>query len=436
MSNTNVSLVSSSIRHHLVMAGIAVAVLVLGAGGWAYTTNISGAVVASGTFVVDSHVKKVQHLSGGVVGEILVHEGQKVAAGETLLRLDATQTQAGLAIVTKRLDELAARGVRLVAERDDEQTFSFPLSLMARKDNPETAKLMAGENSLFAFRKASRLGKKAQLRERVLQSEKEVKGLVAQQEAKIREIALIKEELDGLRKLWKKRLVSQQRLMTMERSAVKLDGESGYLLAQQAQAAGRIAETELQIIQVDQDLKSEVATELRDIQVQTGEYVERKVAALNELKHIDIIAPLAGVVHQLTVHTVGGVISPADVIMLIVPDNDKLALEAQISPQDIDQIQLGQKVTLRMSAFNQRTTPELNGEISRIAADLTQNQQTGNSYYLVRITVSGEELSRLGKLTLVPGMPAEAFIKTGERTVLSYLIKPLGDNISRAFREE
>lgn len=436
MSNTDASLVSSSIRNHFFIAAVAVMVLVLGAGGWAYTTHISGAVVASGTFVVDSHVKKVQHLSGGVVGEIFVHEGQKIAAGEILIRLDATQTQAGLAIVTKRLDELAARRVRLEAERDNEPTFIFPASLTARKNNPEVAKLMSGEKSLFAFRKSSRLGKKAQLRERVLQSEKEVKGLVAQHKAKIREIALIKEELDGLRKLWKKGLVSQQRLMTMERSAVKLEGESGYLLAQRAQAAGRIAETELQIIQVDQDLKSEVATELRDIQVQTGEYVERKVAALSELKRIDIIAPKAGIVHQLNVHTVGGVISPADVIMLIVPGNEKLSLEAQIPPQDIDQIQLGQKVTLRMSAFNQRTTPELNGQISRIAADLTQNQQTGISYYLVRISLPAEQLSRLGKLTLVPGMPAEAFIKTGERTVLSYLIKPLGDNITRAFREE
>jgi HlyD family secretion protein len=190
------------------------------------------------------------------------------------------------------------------------------------------------------------------------------------------------------------------------------------------------------MIQVDQDLRSEVASSLRDIEGQTAEYVERKVTAEDQLKRIDIIAPQSGLVHELAVHTVGGVISPADTVMLIVPDSDSLALEVQINPQDIDQMRLGQPAVLRMSAFNQRTTPELNGSVSRIAADLTLDQKSGVSHYIVRITIPPQQLARLGKLALVPGMPAEAFIQTGERTVLSFLVKPIGDQIARSFREE
>jgi HlyD family secretion protein len=179
-----------------------------------------------------------------------------------------------------------------------------------------------------------------------------------------------------------------------------------------------------------------VANSLREIEAQTAEYVERKASAEDQLKRIDLVAPQSGLVHELAVHTIGGVVSPADTIMLIVPSSDRLALEAQIQPRDIDQIQPGQRTVLRMSAFNQRTTPELNGEVSRIAADLTHDQKSGLSYYVVRITVPPRELARLGKLALVPGMPAEAFIQTGERTVISYLVKPLRDQINRAFREE
>jgi HlyD family secretion protein len=221
-----------------------------------------------------------------------------------------------------------------------------------------------------------------------------------------------------------------------QREGTNLDGERGRLAAAQAQSGGKIAETRLQIIQIDQDLRSEVANSLPEIEAQTAEYAERKVSAEDQLKRIDLVAPQSGLVHELAVHTVGGVISPAYTIMLIVPSSDRLALEAQIQPQDIDQIRLGQRTVLRMSAFNQRTTPELNGEVSRIAADLTQDQKSGLSYYVVRIAVSPQDLARLGKLALVPGMPAAAFIQTGERTVISHLVKPLRDQISRAFREE
>jgi HlyD family secretion protein len=427
---------SHSIRRHLMVAGLASIILVCGIGGWAFAVKLSGAVVASGHLVVDSYVKKVQHPTGGVVGEILVHNGQHVHMGEVVMRLDPTQARASLAIVTNRLDEFAARKARLEAERDDAEDVSFPPGLTSRATDPDVAQLMAGERRLFDLRRQARRGQKAQLKERIAQYEKEVRGLVAQENARVRGIALIERELQGVRELWEKGLVPIQRMMALEREGANLDGDRGRLIAAQAQSAGRIAETRLQVIQIDQDLRSEVASSLRDLEGQIAEYVEKRTSAEDQLKRIDLIAPQDGVIHELAVHTIGGVISPADTIMLIVPDQDKLALEAQIKPQDIDQLHVGQPAILRMSAFNQRTTPELNGAVNWVAADLTQDQRTGMSYYLARISIPASEVSRLGSLTLVPGMPAESFIQTGERTLASYLIKPLRDQVMRAFRED
>ncbi|WP_192360206.1 HlyD family type I secretion periplasmic adaptor subunit [Mesorhizobium mediterraneum] len=428
--------VSSSIRRHLSAGLLASVIVVGGAGVWAAVTNLSGAVVASGHFVVDSYVKKVQHPTGGVVGEILVGEGDKVKAGDIVMRLDATQTRANLAIVTKRLDELAARLARLEAERDDLAKIAFPGWLLARRDVPDVASAIHSETRLFEFRRQSREGRQAQLAERITQYEHEMEGLKAQEIAYEKGIEILQKEIAALSGLREQGIVSDQRLNSLKTQVVTFGGERGEKIAYQAQSAGRITETRLQILQIDQDLKTEVGQELREVQAQVGEYVERKVAAEDELRRIDIVAPQSGIVQQLAVHTVGGVITPADPIMLIVPEGDDLALEVRITPKDIDQIQLGHKAVLRMSAFNLRTTPELNGYVGRIAADLATDEKTGISYYLVRISVPHAELTKLKDLTLVPGMPAEAMVQTGERTALSYLVKPLSDQISRAFREE
>jgi membrane fusion protein, type I secretion system len=228
--------------------------------------------------------------------------------------------------------------------------------------------------------------------------------------------------------------VQIQRVTALERDAARLEGERGQLIASTAQAKGKISEIELQILQIDQDLRSEVAKDLREVQGKIAELVERKVAAEDQLKRIDIRAPQDGMVHQSTVHTVGGVITPGEAIMLIVPEADALTVEAKLAPQDIDQVRVGQTAALRFSAFSQRTTPELDGVVSRVSADLTTDQRTGAAYYVVRITLSDSEIARLGGLRLVPGMPVEAFIKTGERTVLSYVMKPFTDQINRSFR--
>ncbi|CDX32934.1 Type I secretion system membrane fusion protein PrsE [Mesorhizobium sp. SOD10] len=428
--------VSRSIRHHLLAGVLASAGLVGGAGAWAAVTNLSSAVIASGHFVVGSYVKKVQHPTGGVVEKILVHEGEKVNAGQVLVQLDPTRARTNLAIVTNRLDELAARLARLEAERDDLTEIVFPDWLLARREVAEAASAIHSEKRLFESRRQSRDAKKAQLAERIAQYAYEIEGFKAQEIAYNRGIDILEKEIAALSGLREQRIVSDQRLNSLKTQLATFGGERGEKIAYQAQTAGQIAETRLQIVQIDHDLKAEVGRELTEVQAQLGENLARKVAAEDELRRSDIVAPQSGVVYQLTVHTIGGVVAPADPIMLIVPEGDELALEARIQPKDIDQIQLGHKAMLRMSAFNLRTTPELTGYVSLIAADLATDEKTGVSYYLVRVSVPHAELTKLKDLTLVPGMPAEAMIQTASRTVLSYLVKPLADQVGRAFREE
>jgi HlyD family secretion protein len=412
----------------------AVALLAGGVGGLAATTELRGAVIAPGTMVVDSNVKKVQHPTGGVVGELRVRDGDRVKSGDIVVRLDETITRANLAIVVKSLNEMHARLARLEAERDDSAAVQFPAELLARSADPEVKRVIDGERNLFQLRRKASIGQKQQLRERIQQLREEIQGITGQVAARKREIELIGEELVGVRDLWRKNLVQIQRVTALERDAARLEGARGQLIAATAQSKGRISEIELQIIQIDQDLHSEVAKELREVQAKIAELVERKVTAEDQLKRIDIRAPQDGLVHQLAVHTVGGVITPGETMMLIVPEADNLTVEAKLNPQDIDQVQPGQKAVLRFSTFNQRTTPELNGMVIRVSADLTTDKQTGVSYYTVRISIPEAEVARLGGLKLLPGMPLEAFIQTGDRTVLSYLMKPMTDQIARSFR--
>ena len=340
-----------------------------------------------------------------------------------------------MAIVTKGLAELAARKGRLASERDGSDAIDFPAELTSRQGEPDIAQIVEGERKLFELRRSSRLGQKAQLRQQSGQLLEEIVGLTAQQDAKKREIVLINRELEGVRELFKKNLVQINRLTLLEREATRLDGEEAQLMAAVAQAKGKIAETELKIIQIDQDLSSEVAKEMREIDAKIGEFVERKLQAEDQLQRVDIRAPQNGTVFQLTVHTVGGVIAAGEPIMLIVPEADSLAVEARVNPQDIEQVQLDQKTVLRFPAFNTATTPEINGQVSRISADVSSDQRTGQSFYTIRISIHPAELARLGSAKLVPGMPVECFIQTGERTVISYFLKPLRDQLKRTFRE-
>jgi HlyD family secretion protein len=421
----------------LVGVGLVLAV-VLGVGGWAGTAPLTGAVIAPGQVIVDSNLKKIQHPTGGVVGEIRVKGGDYVEAGTVLLRLDDTQTRANLGIIVSQIVELMGRRARLEAERDGAHDVVFPIGFgaISPMDVRDERHVIAGERRLFEARSRSAEGRKAQLRSRIGQLDSEIAGLKKQEKAKSRELSLVKDEINRLAILHKKQLLPATRMLAMERDATRIEGEHGALLAQIARAEGQITEIELQILEIDETIRTEAQKELRDLESRLAELNERRIAAEDMLRRVELKAPQSGVVHELAVHTVGGVIAPGDTVMSIVPKDDQKTIEVRLMPTDIDQVTIGQPAVLRFPAFNQRTTPEVNGKIARLAADVSMDPKSGISYYTARVSIAEDEIAKLGDMTLMPGMPVESLIKTSERTALSYLAKPFADHLSRTFKEE
>ncbi|AEI04470.1 type I secretion membrane fusion protein, HlyD family (plasmid) [Afipia carboxidovorans OM5] len=434
MTESTQRLLRRSMQRHVLFGTTIIAFLVVGAGGWATTTELAGAVIATGTVVVEGNVKVVQHPTGGVVADLRVREGQMVEAGEVVIRLDETTLRANLMVVSKGINQILARKARLLAEQENLEDVPISSDLAARVTPDEAKTVTANEIRLFRDRRLSREGQKDQLRERIQQLQEQISGYKAQQGAKTDEIALIEKELEGVRYLYENGLTPISRLHNLERSSARLRGERGQLIASIAAAKGKIAETELELIQIDQNLRSEVATELRDLNVREGELIEREVAARDQLERVDIRAPIAGIVHQLAMHTVGGVVRPGEVLLQVVPIKRELDIEARIRAQDIDRIALGHEAVLRFVAFNRNSTPELIGAVTKVSADAIADSQTSTSFYKTIITLSADEARRLGRRTLVPGMPVDCYIRTSDRTVLSYLVKPLVDHATRAFR--
>jgi HlyD family secretion protein len=419
-----------------VIGFIVVVLLVAGVGGWAASSQLQGAIIAPGTLVVESNIKKVQHSTGGIVGEIFVKEGSPVRAGQIVMRLDDTVTRATLGVIESQLYELMARESRLLAERDGADMVTFPVELVSRSQERGAAVAIAGQERLFDSSKQVRTGQRAQLRERISQTNEEITGLIAQQEAKGREIKFIAEELVGVSHLYKQNLTSIQRYMALQREQARLEGERGQFIAAIARARAKISETELQIFQLDNDFRTEVLKDLREAQGKIAELSERKTAAQDQLKRIDIRAPQSGIVNQLSVYTVGGVIASGETVMQIVPVTDNLLVEAKVAPHDIDQVTPNAMTTVRIMAGNQRTITDMVGQVTYIGADLTrEKEQPNQAYYLVRASIHEDQVRHLEGLKLVPGMPAEIFIQTQERTPLQYLLKPLREQISRTFRE-
>lgn len=404
-------------------------------GLWAATSPLGGAVVASGQFVVDSNVKKIQHQQGGIVAELRVRDGDRVKAGDLLVRLDETIMRANEQIIVRQLDENHARRARLEAERDGRAEISIPRELNDRLNIPEVAKALSDERRLFENRRNQRDGMKNQLSQRIQQLNEEIAGVNAQVLSRDRQLEFLRTELDGLRDLFKRNLVPTTRVMPLEREAANITGQKGQLIAARAQALGKISEINLQLLQIDIEVQTESVKELREIQAKTAELNERRIAAEDQLRRTDIRAPIDGVVHQLNVHTVGGVITPAEPVMLVVPASDQLQIEARVTPTDIDQLHIGQPAVVKVMAGNQRTTPELQGTMSRISADVSRDQQTGGTYYTIRITVPESEKAKLGEFLIIPGMLAESFIRTKDRTPFEYMVRPLRDQFDRAFRE-
>jgi HlyD family secretion protein len=417
------------------VAVISVAIFLFGIGGWAWAVNLSGAVLATGQVVVEGSLRRVQHPSGGVVGQILVTEGQTVASGDVLLRLDDTLTRANLGIVRSQIDELAAREARLLAERDGQAAITFPTDLLARHTDATVERALAGEAKLIDARTRSREGQKAQLRERAAQFAEESQGISVQIATKEKEELLIAEELRGVAQLFRQNLTSMQRYTALQRDQTRVAGERGQLVAERARVRGKVAEVELQILQLDQDMRTQVLGDLRDTQGKLAELRERRVAAEDQLARVEIRAPISGLVHQLTVFTVGGVVAAGETLMSLVPHDEALVADVRVLPTDIDQLVPGQDAVVRVLAGNQRTTPDLRGRLVRIGADLTREPQTGLSYFTARIALPESEIRQLQDLKLVPGMPIQAFIKTQDRSALDYLLRPLVEQAGRAFRE-
>lgn len=402
---------------------------------WGMIAPVGGAVIAQGQFVADSNLKKVQHQSGGVVGRLLVREGDHVEAGELLIRLDDTVLAANLKAIAVQIDELTARAARLEAEKNGGSEPDFPAALLARGGEAEIARLIAAERGLFAARTQARDGQRAALRERISQLSAEIEGIRRQRAARQREQGFLARELAGVRQLFAQNLVQITRLSQLEREAAAMEGQLGLMAAQIEQAERRIAEAEVNIVQIDGTLKAESSRELIEVRARLAELGEKRIAAADQLKRVEIRAPVAGIVHQLAIHTIGGVLAPAETAMQIIPKGDTLLLEARVQPGDFDQLSLGQEAIVKIHAFNQRTTPELSGRIARLAGDVVRDQQTGISFYPVRIALEREAVERLPAPGIVAGMQADVFVKTGARTPADYLLKPLTDQVAKAFRE-
>ena len=418
----------------LITGTLAVAVLVGGFGAWAVFANITGAVITHGRIEVDQNRQVVQHPDGGVVDQIAVREGQTVAEGDLLIRLDASAITSELAVVEGQLYEILARRARFEAERDGATELTFdPLLLEAGK---AAADLMDGQSRLFEARLDSLMQATDQLNQQDMQIASQIDGITAQQVAMTEQTALIEEELADQQNLLDRGLAQASRVLALRREASNMKGRIGELTAQAAQAAERRTEIEIQILGLTSTRREEAITRLRDLQYNELELSERRRTLRQQLDRLDIRAPVGGVVYGLTVFAPRSVIRPADPLLYLVPQDRPLVIATQVQVTDIDQIHLGQDVILRLSAFDQRRTPELTGEITQVSADAFQNEQNGASFYRAEVRMDDGEIEKLPDgMTLIPGMPVEAYVRTADRTPMQYFLKPMADYFAKAFRE-
>ena len=402
---------------------------------WSFAP-LQGAVVASGTVIVESKPKVIQHLDGGIVAEIPVREGQVVTKGQVLMRLDPTVIDANQGLVTTRLYEAQARVARLEAERDNVPSITIPSNLELAMDNPAVEAAVSGQQKLFAARRIASVGLVKQLRQRKRQNEDQIDGLDALIESKKTQTDLIKGELVDLERGLEKGVVTRTRFNSVQREQARLVGEMANNRADIARIRSTMGELETQILQLRRDRLEQVLTELRTAQTELSDLTEQAVTAKDQRDRVDVLSPVHGTVHNLLVNTVGGVVAPSQEIMQIIPQDDRLIVEAQVQPSDIDMVYKGQAARLRLSAFNARTTPEIDGVVLQASPDRLIDQISGLPYYSARIEIPADELPKLGGLFLLPGMPADVYLQTEKRSVLSYIIKPATDAMSRGLREE
>lgn len=416
---------------------IASLLLIVGFGGWAVMAQLSGAIIATGQIEVDQNRQIVQHPDGGVVSEILVEEGDTVANGDVLLRLDPRNQQSELSIIQGQLFELMARRGRLVAERDNLESVTFdPRLIEAAQIDPAINELKSGQEQLFHARRENLTKQVEQLRKRTSQIDNQIDGIIAQKAALNTQLELIEIELVDQQKLLDRGLAQASRVLALQRTQAELSGNLGDLIAREAEAAGRITEIEIEIQSQYTKRQEEAITRLRDQQFRAMELEERAKALIDRLERMDIRAPASGIVYGLTIFTPRSVIRPAEPVMYLIPQDRPLIIAAQVSPINIYELFITQDVTLRFSALDQRQTPELFGKVVKVSADAFVDEATRATYYRAEIILNDGQIDRLpANITLIPGMPVEAFIKTSDRSPLSYLVKPLTDYFVKAFRE-
>ncbi|MFN3825319.1 MAG: HlyD family type I secretion periplasmic adaptor subunit [Pseudorhodobacter sp.] len=422
-------------RAPLWLGWLTLLVLVGGFGLWSVATNISGAIIASGRIEVEQNRQIVQHPDGGVVAEILVSEGGTVAAGDILLRLDGSLVRSELGIVEGQLSEVRARRARLEAERDDLAEMTIPADLLEfAKDSPDTAEQLEGQRRLFLARLETLARTLDRLEQRKLQTGSQIGGIEAQSRALTEQLGFIGQELTDQQSLLEKGLAQATRVLALQREQSRLSGQVGELIAARAQAEGALIEIDLQMLGLSAQRREEANTQLRESGSAELQLVQRQRALAEQVARLDIRAPAAGTVLGLQVTTPRAVIRPADPVAFIIPQDRPLIIAAQVAPIHIDEVRVGQPVKLMFPTFSSRTTPELAGTVVLVSADALTDQATGATYYRAEIVLDPQEAERLGH-PLLPGMPVDAFIQTGARTPLAYLVKPFTDYFLHAFRE-
>jgi len=432
MSTTSFKMDNS--RSWIIAGCVVIALLFGGLGTWAAFANITGAVIAPGIVSVESKVKTVQHLTGGIVARIYVSDGDRVNAGDLLIRLDETVIRANLAVTTGELNEYRAQKARLKAERDVSTTLTFDSDLSGQTGNGSLMRILRGQQSLFAARRAGRQGQESLFRQQIEQFSQEILGIKAQLASKKSQIKLVEEELADVVPLFKKGLTAKSRLLALKREKARINGEIGKHMSDIARTKGRIREIDLKILKSGIDFHEEVLTQLRSIQLKIVELQERRITLVDQLRQTEIRAPISGQILNLAVFTLGGIVSPATTILQIVPDQDRLIIEARVTTSDVDQIYLDQPAMIQLTAFDSRSTPQLSAKVIKISADRIVDKATGADYYTVNLALDVGQTDLLGTNTLVTGMPAQVFISTGDRTVLNILLKPLSDQLSRSLR--
>ncbi len=424
----------ASIRSKIRLAYIALALLVVGFGGAAALIPIGGAVVASGSVGVESRVKRIAHPIGGIIAAVYVQNGEHVARGAPLLRLDDKVSGSDASLSALSVDQLLAQRARLEAEQLGLSSVTFPPELAKRRD-PVVIRAMANERKMFAIRQREQVGLAAQLSARTIQYQQQIAGFRSQIAASNEQIALIRPEREGISSLYDRGLVTLNRKNQLERQAVDLKGQIASLDTQIAQTEARISETREQLLQLDQTRRSEAGTQLAQINATLNQQQARSISAGDMQSRTLVRAPYAGIVDKLAFTATGDVVKPAETIMEIVPDADNKVIEVMLSPTDIDQIAAGQKARVRFTAYSGPASPEVDGKVVEIAADRTLDPETRRAFFPARVAFNAKQLTRLGGFRAVPGMPAEVFIHTGSRSMLSYITKPLRDQFQRAFRD-